>query len=52
MHSFLVKVVNHSIYKINVMRFRKMLISCVKLNHVLYSINYGTIVLLRISPYV
>ena len=37
---FLVKVVNRSIY-INVMRIRKMLIYCIKLDHALYSINYG-----------
>ena len=36
---FLVKVVNRSIY--TVMRICKMLISCIKLDHVLYSINYG-----------
>ena len=36
---FLVKVVNCSIYKINVMRIRKMLIYCVKLDHALYSIT-------------
>ena len=36
MRVFLVKVVNCSIYRI-----RKMLISCIKLDHVLYSINYG-----------
>ena len=35
----LVKVVNRSY--INVMRFREMLIYCVKLDHALYSINYG-----------
>ena len=35
--TFLVKVVNPSIYY----RIRKMLISCVKLDHALYSISYG-----------
>ena len=35
MRIFLVKVVNHSI------EFVKMLIYCVKLDHVLYLINYG-----------
>ena len=37
----MVKVVNHSY--IYVMRIRKMLISYVRLNHTLYSINYGNI---------
>ena len=37
MRVFLVKVVNRSY--INVMRIRKMLIYCVKLDHALYSIN-------------
>ena len=40
----MVKVVSHSIYStcINVMRIRKMLISYIKLDHImLYSINYG-----------
>ena len=37
---FLVKIVNHSY--INVMRIiRKTLISCIKLDHALYSINYS-----------
>ena len=36
----LVKVVSRSIDKR--MRFRKMLIYCVKLDHALYSINYGS----------
>ena len=36
---FLVKVVNHSIY-IHVMRICKMLISYIRLDHTLYSINY------------
>ena len=38
---FLVKVVNRSIYK----RYENllMLISCVKLDHALYSINYGIV---------
>ena len=36
MHVFLVKIVDRY-----VMRIRKILISCVKLDHVLYSINYG-----------
>ena len=36
---FLVKVVNRSY--INVMRICKTLIYCVKLDHALYSINYG-----------
>ena len=41
MHIFMVKVVNHSIY-INVVRIRKINANyCVKLDHVLYSINYG-----------
>ena len=33
---FLVKIVNRSVMKIH-----KMLISCIKLDHALYSINYG-----------
>ena len=41
MHVFLVKVVNRSY--VNVMRIRKMLVYCVKLDHALYSINYGTL---------
>ena len=36
-HTFLVKIVNHSIMKI-----RRILISYAKLDHTLYSINYGT----------
>ena len=42
---FLVKVVNCSIY-INIMRTRKTLIYCVKLDHALYSINYGRCLIL------
>ena len=38
---FLVKVVNRSY--INVMRIRKTLVSCVKLGHALYSINYSIV---------
>ena len=37
---FLVMVVNRSIY-MYIVRICKMLISCVKLDHALYSINYG-----------
>ena len=44
MHAFLVKVVNRSIY-IHVMRIHRMLISYVRLDHTLYLINYGTMVL-------
>ena len=31
----------HQLLRINIMRIHKMLISCVKLDHALYSINYG-----------
>ena len=34
-----------SLHIINIMRIRKMLIYCVKLDHALYSINYGTCIL-------
>ena len=42
MCDFLVKVVNRSYIYIYVTRIRKMLISYVRLDHTLYSINYGT----------
>ena len=42
-HVFLVKVVNHSVYKRYENSEKLMLISCNKLDHALYSINYGTL---------